>query len=60
MVAEQIETMRIQPAQVALADRQALAVEEFEDLDGDLAAVVQTVAQIRGVYAQLLEYLVAK
>ena len=40
--------MRIDAAQIAAAQRPAVAVEEFENLDGDLAAVFDPVAKLRG------------
>src|SRR5215468_4740505 len=46
--AEQIEPMPVHAAQIAAAQRDAVPVEEFEDLDSDLAAVVDLVAKLRG------------
>ncbi|HEX3365762.1 MAG TPA: hypothetical protein VHS75_11950 [Phenylobacterium sp.] len=40
--------MRVDTSQIALAQRDAVPIEEFEDLDGDLAAVVDAVAELRG------------
>ena len=40
--------MLVDAAEVAAPQRHAVAVEEFEDLDRDLAAVVEPVAQLRG------------
>ena len=45
---EQIQAMRVDPAQVALAQGHAMAVEEVEDLDRHLAAVVDPIAELRG------------
>src|SRR6185312_14836544 len=46
--AKQIEPMPVDAPQVAAAQRDAVPVEEFEDLDCDLAAIVEPVAQLRG------------
>jgi hypothetical protein len=46
--AEQIKPMRIRAAQVALAQRDAVPVEEFQYLDGNLAPVVEAVPELRG------------
>ncbi|HXA37962.1 MAG TPA: hypothetical protein VNW53_03105 [Phenylobacterium sp.] len=40
--------MRVHSAQIALAQGDAVPVEELENLDGDLAAVVDAVAELRG------------
>src|SRR5215472_11397707 len=45
--AEQIEPMLVHAAQIAAAQRDAVAIEEFQDLDRDLAAVVDLVAELR-------------
>ena len=39
--------MRVDAAQIAAAQGHAVTVEEFEDLDRDLAAVVDSVAKLR-------------
>src|SRR5581483_4082238 len=46
--AKQIETVLVHTAKVAAPQRYAVAVEEFEDLDRDLAAIIETVAEQRG------------
>ena len=45
--AEQVEPMLVDAAQIAAAQGDAVAIEEFEDLDRDLAAVVEAVAKLR-------------
>ena len=45
---KQIDPLRIYASQVAAACRDAVAIEELQDLDGNLAAVVEQVAQLRG------------
>ena len=40
--------MPVDPAQVASAQGHAMAIEEFEDLDRDLAAVVDPVTKLGG------------
>ena len=40
--------MPVDAAQVAAPQRDAVAIEEFQDLDRDLAAVVEPVAKLRG------------
>src|SRR5262245_14491710 len=47
MTAEQIEPMLVHAAQIATAERHAMAVEEFKDLDRDLATIVETVTKKR-------------
>src|SRR5690606_20193750 len=42
---KQIAPMRVDAAQIATAQGEAEAVEEIEDLDGDLAAVVHAIAE---------------
>ena len=46
--AEQVEPVFVDAAQIAAPQRDAVTVEEFEDLDGDLAAVVEPVAEFGG------------
>ncbi len=46
--AKQVEPMFVDAAQVARRNVNAVAIEEFENLDGDLAAVVEPVAKLRG------------
>ncbi|WP_290985982.1 hypothetical protein [Hyphomicrobium sp.] len=48
-VTKQVQPMLVHATQVALAQRHAVAIEELEDLDGDLAAVVQSIPEFRGV-----------
>src|SRR5581483_5725915 len=43
---EELDTRRIDAPQILAADREAVAIEELENLYGHLAAVVQTVAEI--------------
>ncbi|AIF47589.1 hypothetical protein HY57_10060 [Dyella japonica A8] len=43
----QVEVARLEPAQGAAIERDALAVEELQYLDGDLSTVVQAVAELR-------------
>src|ERR1700747_116552 len=45
---EQVQKMLVDPSQVAPLQGHAVAVEEVEDLDGDLAAVLDPVAKLRG------------
>ena len=40
--------MPIHASQVAAAQRDAVTIEEFENLDRDLAAVVKPIAELRG------------
>src|SRR5208282_4922524 len=46
--AEQVEPVLVDAAQIAAPQRDAVTVEKFEDLDGDLAAVVEPVAEFGG------------
>src|SRR5262249_48486843 len=46
--AEQIEAMLVHAAQIAAAQRHAMTVEELENLDRNLAAVVEPIAKQRG------------
>src|SRR5215510_1060188 len=46
--AEQVEPVLVHAAQIAPTQRHAVAIEEFEDLDGHLAAVVDLIAELRG------------
>src|SRR5438045_9459392 len=39
--------MPVDPPQVAAAQRHAVAIEEFQNLDRDLAAVVDAIAELR-------------
>ena len=48
---EEVEPPRVDAAQVAAAQGDAVAVEELEDLDRHLAAVVEPVAELRGAEA---------
>ena len=45
---KQIKAMPIDAPQVAAAHGDAVAIEEFKNLDRDLAAVVDAVAELRG------------
>src|SRR5499427_7956339 len=45
--AEQIEPVLVHAAQIAAAQRDAVAVEEFQDLARDLAPVVDPVTELR-------------
>ena len=46
---EQVQSMTIQSTQITFAQRHAVAIEEFEDLDRDLAAVSEAVAKVGSV-----------
>ncbi|HWW46382.1 MAG TPA: hypothetical protein VNZ94_00915 [Xanthobacteraceae bacterium] len=43
---EQIEPLPIDAANVAAPDRHSMPIEKFEDLDGDLAAIVHAIAEL--------------
>jgi hypothetical protein len=45
---KQIDPLRIDAPEITAACGDAVAVEELQDLDGNLAAVVESVAQLRG------------
>src|SRR5262245_8529053 len=45
---EQIESVLVHAAQIAATQCDAMAVEEFQDLNRNLAAVVDLVAELRG------------
>src|SRR5215467_3212093 len=45
--AEQIEPVLVHAAQVATAQSDAMTIEELEDLDRDLAAVIDLIAELR-------------
>src|SRR4051794_21285012 len=58
--AEQVETVDVDAPKVAATRRHAVAIEEVEDLDRDLASVVEPIAELRraeltlgGAYRQL-------
>ena len=53
--AEQVEPPPVDASQVAAADGDAVAIEEFENLDSDLSAIVEPVAELRGVEAGGIE-----
>src|SRR5215813_10317599 len=46
--AEQVEPVLVHPPQVAAPERHAVAVEKFQDLDRDLAAIIEPVAELSG------------
>ena len=46
--AKQVEPMRVDAAEVAAPQRHAVAIEELQDLDRHLSAVVEPVAKLRG------------
>ena len=46
--AEQIEPVFVHAAQIASPQRHAMAIEEFKNLDGDFAAVVEPIAEFGG------------
>ena len=43
---EKIPLLRIDPPLIAASNRNPVTVEEFENLNGDLAAIVQPVTQL--------------
>src|SRR5260370_35758471 len=45
---EKVQTMGVDPAQIVPLQRDAMAVEELENLDGNLAAVLDPVAKLSG------------
>lgn len=45
---EQVQTMLVDPTQVFTIQSDAVTVEEFENLDGDLPAIIEAVAKLRG------------
>ena len=45
--AKQIQPMLVQAPKVAAAKRDAVAIEEFENLDRDFAAIVEPIAELR-------------
>src|SRR5262244_2694212 len=45
--AEQVEPVLVHAAEIAAAQRDAVAIEEFQDLDRDLAPVVDPVTELR-------------
>ena len=49
--AEQVEPPPVDASQVAAADRDAVAIEELENLDSDLSAVVEPVSELRRIEA---------
>ena len=46
--AEKVEPVLVDAAQIATPQRHAVTIEEFENLNGDLAAVVEPVAELGG------------
>jgi len=44
---KQIQAIPVDPALIALAQRHAMPIEEIEDLDRDLAAIIDLVAELR-------------
>ena len=46
--AEEIQPMRIDATKIAAAQGDAMAIEEFEDLDRDLAPVLNAITKLRG------------
>src|SRR6516225_929982 len=48
MAAEQVETRFVDAPQIAPPQRYAMAVKEFENLDCNLAAVLESVPKLRG------------
>jgi hypothetical protein len=47
-ITEEIEPVPIDASQVATTKRHAVAIEEFENLDGDLPPIVYTIAELCG------------
>src|SRR6202042_2338877 len=45
---EQVQAMRVDAAQIVPVQGEAMAIEELENLDGDLAPVLDAVAKLRG------------